>query len=557
MSASGLPGAGDGGVIRVMGSETEYGIHAPQAPTANATVLSARVIDAYARLTSARQASGETGPGSGSRRTAAGWDYSDEEPLHDARGWSLPRTQAHPSQLTDVAPVLDATAVALAHGRAELDYSDVESGEQPLMNMVLGNGARFYVDHAHPEYSSPEVTNPRDAVIWDAAGDLVALDAIRALDADDGSGPVNLYKNNTDNKAVSYGSHENYLMPRAVPFSSIAEGLIPFFLSRQVLCGAGRLGMGQDGRGSGFQISQRADFFEAEVGLETTIRRPIVNTRDEPHATADKYRRLHVIIGDANLSEYANYLKFGTTSLVLGLIEAGRVPRLQVFEPVAALQEVSHDTTLAHQVRLIDGRRMTGVELQWLYFEAAREFAEESGAGHPTQGDGQTHAVLTAWEETLGWLEQGDERAAQRVEWLAKLRLLEGYRDRGGLAWDDARLRLIDLQWSDIRPEKGLYHRLVQHGRMAKLVDDAEIAAAATTPPADTRAYFRGMCLSRFPRAVTGASWDSVIFRLPGQSRATRIPTREPLRGTRELTGALFEEHEDAGDFLRALLSSP
>ncbi|MDP5225944.1 MULTISPECIES: depupylase/deamidase Dop [Arthrobacter] len=531
-----------------MGSETEYGIHAPLTPTANATVLSARVIEAYARLNSSRLA-GEAG----ARRATAGWDYSDEEPLHDARGWTMPRNRAHYSQLTDVEPVLDATAVALAHGRAELDYSDVESAEQPLMNMVLGNGARFYVDHAHPEYSSPEVTGPRDAVIWDAAGDLVALESVRALQEADGTGPVNLYKNNTDNKAVSYGSHENYLMPREVPFSSIAEGLIPFFVSRQVLCGSGRLGLGQDGRGVGYQISQRADFFEAEVGLETTIRRPIINTRDEPHATADKYRRLHVIIGDANLSQYANYLKFGTASLVLGLIEAGRVPKLQVFEPVAALQDVSHDTSLQHRVRLIDGRRLTAVELQWLYFEAAKSFAEETGAGHPSQGDGETHALLTAWEETLGWLESGDERAAQRVEWLAKLRLLEGYRDRGGLAWNDAKLGLIDLQWSDIRPEKGLYHRLAQHGRMEKLVDDAEIAAAVTAPPEGTRAFFRGMCLSRFPREVTGASWDSVIFRLPRQSRSTRIPTREPLRGTRELTGALFDAHQDAEDFLRAL----
>jgi proteasome accessory factor PafA2 len=530
--------------MRVMGSETEYGIHAPSAPGANATMMSARIIQAYATVTRQRAAGG----------AETRWDYTDEEPLHDARGWTVDRAAADPSQLTDQPPVLDAEAVALAYGRQELELDGADESGSLLMNMVLGNGARLYVDHAHPEYSSPEVTNPRDAVAWDAAGDLVALATVRKVAADTSLPPINLYKNNTDNKSVSYGSHENYLMPRSVPFGDIIRGLTPFFVSRQVVCGAGRVGLGQDSSTPGYQISQRADFFEAEVGLETTIRRPIINTRDEPHATADKYRRLHVIIGDANLSQSSNYLKFGTTAMVLSLIEAGQAPKIEVHEPVQALQAISHDTTLTATVRLLDGRRVTALDIQWMYYEAASKLAQETGVADSVTGDGHTHEVLARWESTLTTLGSDISAAASSVEWLAKRSLLEGYRNRDGLAWNDARLGLVDLQWSDIRPEKGLYYRLLSRDRMTRIVDDGDIARAVGEPPSDTRAYFRGRCVSRFGKDVVGASWDSVIFDVPGLGKLQRVPTREPLRGTQALTGALFERHHDAGSFLAELM---
>lgn len=547
-AAPGRPSSGEslpvGGAMRVMGAETEYGIHAPSAPGANATMMSARVVQAYAQVTRQRAAGG----------AETRWDYTDEEPLHDARGWTLERASAHPSQLTDQPPVLDAEAVALAYGRDELELDGEDEAGSLLMNMVLGNGARLYVDHAHPEYSSAEVTNPRDAVIWDAAGDLVALAAVRRLAADPELPPVNLYKNNTDNKSVSYGSHENYLMPRSVPFGDIVRGLTPFFVTRQIICGAGRVGLGQDSSIPGYQISQRADFFEAEVGLETTIRRPIINTRDEPHATADKYRRLHVIIGDANLSQSSNYLKFGTTALVLSLIEAGLAPKVEVHEPVPALQAISHDTSLTAKLRLLDGRRVTALDLQWMYHEAAAKLAQDTGVGDAVDGDGHTHEVLERWATTLTQLDSDRKAAATSVEWLAKLSLLEGYRDRDHLAWNDARLGLVDLQWADIRPEKGLYYRFLARNRMQRLVDDAAIAAAVTEPPSDTRAFFRGHCISSFGKDVVGASWDSVIFDVPGYGRLQRVPTREPLRGTKALTGGLFARHRTAGPFLAELL---
>lgn len=533
-----------GGVMRVMGSETEYGIHAPSAPGANATMMSARVIQAYAQVARQRAAGG----------AETRWDYTDEEPLHDARGWTVERAAADPEQLTDRPPVLDAESVALAYGRGELERDGEDESGSLLMNLVLGNGARLYVDHAHPEYSSPEVTNPHDAVVWDAAGDLVALAAVRRLAADPELPPINLYKNNTDNKSVSYGSHENYLMPRSAPFGDIVRGLTPFFITRQIMCGAGRVGLGQDSARAGYQISQRADFFETEVGLETTIRRPIINTRDEPHATADKYRRLHVIIGDANLSETANYLKFGTTAAVLSLIEAGLAPRIEVHDPVAALQSVSHDTALTGTLRLKDGRRVTALNIQWMYHEAASKLAQETGVGDAVDGDGHTSALLDRWAATLTALDGDRAAAASSVEWLAKLSLLEGYRQRDGLDWSDARLGLVDLQWADIRPEKGLYHRLLTRGRMQRVAAEAEIQRAVGEPPSDTRAFFRGRCVSRFGHDLVGASWDSVIFDLPGRGKLQRVPTREPLRGTEALTGALFDRHQDAGAFLAELL---
>src|SRR5215475_1612888 len=271
-------------VRRVMGTEVEYGISVPGQSGANPMVTSSQIVNAYGARPEL------------SRNGRARWDYEEESPLRDARGFT------YSGALYDPAEALADEDVGLA-------------------NVILTNGARLYVDHAHPEYSTPEVTNPRDAVVWDKAGEWIMAEAARHAATVPGSLPINLYKNNTDNKGASYGSHENYLMNRTTPFADIVRHLTPFFVSRQVVCGAGRVGRGADGREEGFQISQRADFFEVEVGLETTLKRPIINTRDEPHADPDKYRRLHVIIGDANLSEVSTFLKLGTTSLVLAMIE--------------------------------------------------------------------------------------------------------------------------------------------------------------------------------------------------------------------------------------------
>ncbi len=269
---------------------------------------------------------------------------------------------------------------------------------------------------------------------WDRAGELILLESLRRVAATPGLTPVTIYKNNTDGKGASYGTHENYLMDRATAFGDVVRHLTPFFVSRQVFTGAGRVGLGQDSREAGFQISQRADFFEVEVGLETTMKRPIINTRDEPHATVEKYRRLHVIVGDATMCEVATLLKVGTTSLVLAMLEDGWLERspagdLPLSEPVRALHEVSHDPGLTHLVRLRDGRRMSAVQLQWAYLEAAKAYVEDR---YGADVDADTAEVLTRWEQVLGRLETDVFSAAREVDWIAKLRLLEGYRSATG-----------------------------------------------------------------------------------------------------------------------------
>jgi Pup amidohydrolase len=498
-------------VRRVMGTETEFGISVQGQPTANPMVASSQVVNAYATSTL--------------RARRARWDFEEESPLRDARGFDMSRETADPTQLTDE--------------------------DLGLANVILTNGARLYVDHAHPEYSTPECTNPRDVVKWDKAGEQVALDACRFAATIPGAAPIVLYKNNTDNKGASYGAHENYLMRRSTPFSDIVRHLTPFFVSRQVVCGAGRVGVGQDGREHDFQISQRADYFEVEVGLETTLKRPIINTRDEPHADPEKYRRLHVIIGDANLAEISCYLKVGTTALVLSMIEDRYLTAdLAVEQPVRSLREVSHDPTLKHLLTMADGRRLTAVQLQMEYLDHAKKYVEDRLG---SDADPQTLDVLARWESVLGRLEEDPMLCARELDWVAKLRLLNQYRDRDGLEWDDAKLHLIDLQYADVRPDKGLYHRLVNLGRIDRLLTDEEIAAAMHRPPTDTRAYFRGRCLEQYADQIAAASWDSVIFDLPGHESLQRVPTIDPLRGSRAHVGELLDRCETAEALFEAL----
>jgi proteasome accessory factor A len=495
-----------------MGIETEYGISVPGQPGVNAMVSSSQVVNAYQAATAARV-----------RR--ARWDFEEENPLRDARGFDLAAEAADASQLTDE--------------------------DLGLANVILTNGARLYVDHAHPEYSAPECTNPRDAVTWDKAGERVMAEAATRAASLPGGPTIQLYKNNTDNKGVSYGCHENYLMNRATPFADIVRHLTPFFVSRQIVCGAGRVGRGADGREEGFQISQRADFFEVEVGLETTLKRPIINTRDEPHADPDKYRRLHVIIGDANMSEVSTYLKLGTTALVLSMVEDRFLAAdLTIEAPVAELRAISHDPSLRHLVTLRDGRRMTAVQLQMEYLELARKYSEDK---YGTDVDDITADVLNRWESVLGRLADEPMLTARELDWVAKLEILEGYRSRDGLAWNHPRLQLVDLQYSDVRADRGLYNRLVSNGRMVRLTTEDEVLAAKDDPPEDTRAYFRGRCLRKYPDAVAAASWDSVIFDIPGRESLQRVPTLEPLRGTRAHVGNLLDHCDTAAELVAAL----
>lgn len=496
-------------VRRVMGAETEFGLSQPGNPRANPMRDSARVVDAYA------------GP-RGLKSSQNFWDFATESPLADARGFFMSIADADSSQLTHI------------------PQDDLEA--QYLANVVTENGARYYVDHAHPEYSSPEVLTPRDIVTFDRAGDLVALESVRTLEKS--AEPVNLYKNNTDSKGASYGTHENYLVDRSTDFDDIVAGIVPFFVTRQILCGSGRVGIGREGEGKGFQISSRADFFEAEVGLETTLRRPIVNTRDEPHADPAKYRRLHVIIGDATLAEPATFVRFGSTSLVLGLIEAGLAPQIELADALQALWDVSHDLTLSAPLALSDGTTTTALEIQEAFYSACLEHADAE--------DAETAEVLAEWRRFLDGLSTDPKTLADSIDWVAKWVLLESYRFREGIDWDHPKLALIDVQYHDVRPEKGLFHKLERAGRIRRMTTDSEVEAAVVNAPDGTRAFLRSVAVSRLGEDLVAASWDSLVVNA-GTLGVVRLPMHEPLKGTRELLADRVEGIETAEGLLKAL----
>jgi proteasome accessory factor A len=508
----------DVAIRKVLGLETEFGIFVRGVPESNPIAASSVLINAY--VTELTRTGGVAGGGV----PKVGWDFEDESPGRDARGFAA--EGAMPPEV-----------------------------ETHLVNAVLTNGARYYVDHAHPELSTPECADPRSIVVYDRAAELILIRSMAAASRTLPEGhEVVVYKNNSDRKGNSYGCHENYLMDRAVPFGRVVTHAMPHFISRQIYCGAGKVGSEASGvsiEEVPFQLTQRADFFEEEVGLETTLKRPIVNTRDEPHADAQKYRRLHVIVGDANLSEVATFLKVGTTALVLSMVEDDFLPREFVFAaPVQALRLVSYDLTLARPLELSDGRTVTALEVQWELYDRARKYGEEHGLD--CIGGGEVGGeVLRRWEAVLTALETEPESLADQLDWVAKRRLLSGYAERHGLDWGDPRLAAMDLQYHDLRPERSLFARL----GVERLTTDGEVELAVVEPPADTRAWFRGKCLQKWADSIVAANWDSLVFDIGGDP-LRRVPMMEPMRGTKETVGRLIDECATAAELLDRLGSS-
>ncbi len=499
-------------IPKVLGVETEYGIMM-RGGESNPIAASSVLINAYI------QELARSGTASSAPRT--GWDFEDEHPGNDARGYSIERQ--FPPEV-----------------------------ETHLVNAVLTNGARYYVDHAHPELSTPECADPRSIVVFDRAAERILQRSMLAAAAllPDGQDIV-VYKNNSDRKGNSYGTHENYLVDRAVPFAQIVAQVMPHFITRQIYTGAGKVGTEAPGLTSAdvpYQITQRADFFEEEVGLETTLKRPIVNTRDEPHADHQKYRRLHVIVGDANLSEVATFLKVGTTAVVLCMIEDDWLSRdLLPARPVQTLRHVSYDLTLRRPFELVDGTAITALEAQWELYRQARLYAQERGLAC-IGGEEVGEEVLRRWEAALTGLESDLSSLVTTVDWVAKQRVLNGYRERHDLSWDDPRLAAMDLQYHDLRPEKSLAARV----GLERMVSEAEVEAAVLHPPVDTRAYFRGRCLQRWPESVVAANWDSLVFDIGGDP-LRRVPMMEPLRGTQAHVGSLIDSCDSAAELLQKL----
>ena len=383
--------------------------------------------------------------------------------------------------------------------------------ESRLINLILSNGARFYVDHAHPEYSSPETTNPRDLVIWDRAGErILNLSRQRAEAVSPPEQRILIYKNNTDSKGNSYGTHENYLMDRKVPFARIVQHMMPFFVTRQVFTGAGKVGAENNADPCDYQISQRADFLETEVGLETMHSRPIINTRDEPHADPGEVppaarhrgrrqheRDLHLPQGrhDGHRAEHGRGRLHRARPL--GGRPGGRLPR-GLARPLAAGRRSGSRTAA----------RITAVDLQREFLALAhryyRDREHEPGCARSWPGGSR---------RSTGWPRTRCSSAASSTG-SSSSQLIENYMAKHDLEWNDSRVQMIDLQYHDIRPGRGLYYKLEESEAVDRMVTDDEIAKAIYDPPKDTRAYFRGMCLQRYADEIVSASWDSVIFDL-------------------------------------------
>jgi proteasome accessory factor A len=491
-------------IAKVLGIETEYGIAG--GPDFDPITSSSIIVNAYAQQ----------------GRTRINWDFEGETPDMDARGRV---------DLTSFAPIV----------------------ETHLANTVLTNGARLYVDHAHPEYSSPECRTPREATLYDVAGEEIMRRALEiANETLDPSQAITLYKNNSDGKGNSYGTHENYLVQRDLEFAYLIRAMVPHFVSRQIILGAGKVGAETEAALEGnptFQLSQRAEFFEEIVGLETTLKRPIINTRDEPHCDAERFRRLHVIIGDANMSQVATFVKLGSTALLLAALEEfgpepfPAMPR----SPVHAVRAFALDLTLKESVPCDDEQSRSAWDYQDELWELAARYVARTDASAVGKPD-EVQLILDQWREMLDGVRDNPDAVADRVDWVAKLRVVNGFKERHGLSDRDAKLRAIDLQYHDLRAS----HSLAQRVGLRELVSASAVREAVHNPPPSTRAYFRGQCVARYPEEIVAANWDSVVFDV-GEGPLQRVPMLDPLRGTRALTAELLETSATASELLAAL----
>jgi len=454
---------------RLFGIETEYGLLVEGGDVQDLVEESRLLVRAY--------------PGV----WAGPWDSRREDPRADLRGFRADR---------------------LHYDRADARFDRaghrLPAAEQRA-DRALANGARLYNDHGHPEYATPECCALEDAVAHDRAGERIVLDCAR-IRARETGGEIRLFKNNTDFHGASYGCHESYLCDRALPFERLLYGMLPFLVTRIIFTGAGKAGVEggcAPAEWAPFQLSQRADFCTEVASVDTLARRPLFNTRDEPHADPRRYRRLHVISGDANMSEFATALKLGTACLILGLLEAGWEPLFRLRDPLRAFRSISRDPSLRRLVELEDGRTLRATDIQRIYLRDAQKLL--AGA------DADADWTLRAWSQVLDDLERQPSRTEDRLDWAAKRSLLETYREAEGAGWDDPVLRSLDLEYHQVDPERGLYYGLEQAGRMHRLVTEAAVERAREQPPCGTRAAVRGALVRRFGAGIGRLSWGAVV----------------------------------------------
>lgn len=466
-------------VNSLFGIETEYGIAVEGAGAQDLVAASREVVVSYVG------------------RAARGWNYRAEDPRNDQRGFHVDRLSQDPTDAQFDKPT--SRPMTPAEERAD---------------RVLQNGARLYNDHGHPEYATPECADLRSLVAHDKAGERIVLECARAYETRTGRA-TDIIKNNTDFHGASYGTHESYLLRREVPWERAVETLAPFLATRILFAGAGKSGIEErGGTQPGYQISQRADFFSVLQSVDTLHNRPLVNTRDEAHGDARRFRRLHVIAGDANMSEYATALRVGTLNLVVALMERDWVCPVRLRDPVRAIKQISRDTTMRWHVEDEKGI-ISSVDVQRAYLRAAQELQLPGSAW-----------VLGEWEDVLDALERDPMSLSDRVDWVAKKLLLDEFAEAENLdpVEDLATLQSLDLAYHNVNPEVGLYYGLVETGAMATLVSDEEIEAARCNAPTNTRAALRGLLVRRFGEQARATSWGAMQFGSEGQELIVSLP---------------------------------
>ena len=545
--------------VTVMGMETEYGI------------LGAEPEDVVAACLETESEQG--------RCPGVRWDYSGEYPLRDARGFEVDRSAVDPSMLTDIpgAASVEAPVPGRLRTTAVVRLTAQEEAWQRGTATCLSSGGRLYVDHGHPEYATPECTGAAQATLADRAGDLLVARGAELLRRRGAA--ARLFKNNVDGKGATYGTHENYLVSRAIDFDDLVQALVPLLVVRPLLVGSGRVGIGAVARGADFQISQRADYLEKVVGLGTTVDRPLVNTRDEPHSDPERWRRLHLVPGDANCFDTMTWLKLGMTSLVLQVLADG-VPaswrRLRLADPVTQAREVSRDTRLRGALELADGRRLSALEILEQYLETVRGHLGDQGraapapVGDPLRPDlsaladgadtdgAETGAILAFWQASLRELQAlrdgGNESdAAGHLEWVAKKQLLDATARRHPGARGRDVLHAVDLAWSELSPAgRGLAERVPAGVDACGGLDEQMGEVSLAEPPATTRAWLRGRLVSAFPGQVVAAGWHSMVLET-GEKDQRRLPLTDPLSFTCATASPAVEGAADVVEVLTRL----
>jgi Pup amidohydrolase len=501
---------------RVFGLETEYGITLSGAESVDVVAESIELVRRYT----------ENG-------ALMKWDYELEDPHLDARGF----------RARELLQDTDESAYYEIDKRRPLSFEEIKS------DLVLSNGARFYNDHAHPEYSTPECTTLRQIVAQDKAGERILAECARRRNQKLPSGfEVRLYKNNTDFAGHSYGCHDNYLMRRDIAWDRIVAGMLPFLITRQIFAGAGKMGIEAEsaqGEPGVYQISQRADFFSVVVSIDTMNRRPLINTRDEPHVDASRYRRFHVILGDSNMSEWATAMKVGTTSLILDLIEHGEAPQLEIAQPVDANKSISRDQTYNWIIELKDGRKISAIDVQRIYLRAASKLNNDSSEDRQW--------ILREWENVLNDLERDVMSTRDRIDWTAKKFLLDALQEEEKLSWSDPWLQSIDLEYHDLDLDQGLYYELLRKGLMRRVTNEEEIKASIFNPPETTRAFFRGRAVARFNDQISSIQWDEIVF--TNQAHSFRVALPEAATNARlDALNHAARNGKDFSEFLSAVL---